>query len=215
MACSGARPDATSSRSRTTVIRGASASGRGAGRSARSGRGRRRSPRELDPVLVGLVDRVTRRMRKAGRSGGRWCCACASTISLAPPGRTHCPYATSHTETVLAAARGLLAAALPLLERARAAPCSGSRSRNLDNRPVQLTLPLDAQAGARLDAAVDEVRARFGVEGADARRAPRPRPGLRGPDAPRLGDDARAGRLEAGKHGLADSEVEPVQRLRG
>ena len=29
----------------------------------------RRSPRELDPVLIGLVDRVTRRMRKAGRSG--------------------------------------------------------------------------------------------------------------------------------------------------
>ena len=70
-ACSAARPGATSTRSRTTAIRGRVAVGRRRRldrRPARLGRGAARRD-ELDTVLVGLVDRVTRRMRTAGRVG--------------------------------------------------------------------------------------------------------------------------------------------------
>ena len=120
----------------------------------------RRSPRELDPVLVGLVDRVTRRMRKAGRSGRtvvlrlRFDDFSRATRSLT------LPYATFHTETVLVAARSLLASALPLIEH-QGSTLIGIAVTNLDDSP-QLVLPLERKARSALDAAVDEVRERFG-----------------------------------------------------
>jgi DNA polymerase IV len=122
----------------------------------------RRSPRELDPVLVGLVDRVTRRMRKAGRSG-RTVVLRLRFDDFTRATRSHTlPYATFHSETVLAAARGLLAAALPLLEE-RGCTLLGLAVANLDDTP-QLMLPLERKSRSRLDEAVDEVRARFGVD---------------------------------------------------
>ena len=122
----------------------------------------RRSPRELDPVLVGLVDRVTRRMRKAGRSG-RTVVLRLRFDDFTRATRSHTlPYATFHSETVLAAARGLLAAALPLLEE-RGCTLLGLAVANLDDSP-QLMLPLERKSRSRLDEAVDEVRARFGVD---------------------------------------------------
>jgi DNA polymerase-4 len=122
----------------------------------------RRSPRELDPVLVGLVDRVTRRMRKASRSG-RTVVLRLRFDDFTRATRSHTlPYATFHTETVLSAARGLLAAALPLLEE-RGCTLLGLAVANLDDSP-QLMLPLERKSRSRLDEAVDEVRARFGVE---------------------------------------------------
>ena len=66
--CSGARPAATCTRSRTTddprPVRGAAGAG---GRSARSARwgGARASPEEIDGARSPLVDRVTRRLRAA------------------------------------------------------------------------------------------------------------------------------------------------------
>jgi DNA polymerase-4 len=120
----------------------------------------RRLPRELDPVLVGLVDRVTRRMRKAGRSGRtvvlrlRFDDFSRATRSLT------LPYATFHTETVLVAARSLLASALPLIED-QGSTLIGIAVTNLDDSP-QLVLPLERKARSALDAAVDEVRERFG-----------------------------------------------------
>jgi DNA polymerase IV len=121
----------------------------------------RRSPRELDPVLVGLVDRVTRRMRKAGRSG-RTIVLRLRFDDFARATRSHTlPYATCHTETVLATARGLLAAALPVLEE-RGCTLLGLAVANLDDSP-QLMLPLERKSRSALDAAVDEVRERFGI----------------------------------------------------
>ena len=121
----------------------------------------RRSPRELDPVLVGLVDRVTRRMRKAGRSG-RTVVLRLRFDDFTRVTRSHTlPYSTFHTETVLATARGLLAAALPLIEE-RGCTLIGLAVANLDDSP-QLMLPLERKSRSALDAAVDEVRERFGI----------------------------------------------------
>jgi DNA polymerase IV len=120
----------------------------------------RRSPRELDPVLVGLVDRVTRRMRAAGRSGRtvvlrlRFDDFTRATRSLT------LPYATFHTETVLVTARSLLADALPLIAE-RGCTLIGISVANLGDSP-QLVLPLERKSRGALDAAVDEVRERFG-----------------------------------------------------
>ena len=121
----------------------------------------RRSPRELDPVLVGLVDRVTRRMRKAGRSG-RTVVLRLRFDDFTRVTRSHTlPYSTFHTETVLATARGLLAAALPLIEE-RGCTLIGLAVANLDDSP-QLMLPLERKSRSALDSAVDEVRERFGI----------------------------------------------------
>jgi DNA polymerase-4 len=120
----------------------------------------RRSPRELDPVLVGIVDRVTRRMRTAGRSGRTVVLRLRFGDFTRATRSCTLPYATFHSETVLGAARGLLAAALPLLEE-RGCTLLGLSVANLDDSP-QLVLPLERKSRTALDAAVDEVRERFG-----------------------------------------------------
>jgi DNA polymerase IV len=123
--------------------------------------GRRRTPAALDTALVGLVDRVTRRMRKAGRSG-RTVVLRLRFDDFTRATRSHTlPYATFHTETVLATARGLLAAAMPLIEE-QGCTLVGIAVANLDDSP-QLVLPLERKSRSALDAAVDEVRARFGI----------------------------------------------------
>ena len=121
----------------------------------------RRSPRELDPVLVGLVDRVTRRMRKAGRSGRTVVLRLRFDDFTRVTRSQTLPYSTFHTETVLATARGLLAAALPLIEE-RGCTLIGLAVANLDDSP-QLMLPLERKSRSALDSAVDEVRERFGI----------------------------------------------------
>ena len=52
---------------------------------------RRRSREDVDAVLMGIVDRVTRRLRAGDRVGGPSCCGSASTISRGRPARTPCP----------------------------------------------------------------------------------------------------------------------------
>ena len=119
-----------------------------------------RSLGELDVTLVGLVDRVTRRMRKGGRTGRTvvlrlrfddFTRATRSLTIVSP---------TAHTDTILAAARALLADAVPLI-RTRGLTLLGVSVANLDDR-AQLTLPIDPASGD-LDRAIDEVRARYGV----------------------------------------------------
>ena len=117
---------------------------------------------ELDSTLIGLVDRVTRRMRAAGRVGrtvvlrlrfGDYSRATRSQTLLQP---------TAHTETILSAARGLLAAAMPEL-RSRGATLVGISVANLQNDDaVQLVLPLERGDGPALDLALDEIRRRYG-----------------------------------------------------
>jgi DNA polymerase-4 len=127
------------------------------------GRGRR-TPDELDTVVIGLVDRVTRRMRAAGRVG-RTVVLRVRFGDFSRATRSHTlPQATAHTETILATARALLATAIPALER-RGVTLVGIAVANLeDDDAVQLVLPFDRYGGMALDTALDEIRRRFGSE---------------------------------------------------
>ena len=122
-----------------------------------------RGPTSLDDVeasLLGLVDRVTRRMRAAGRVGRTVVLRLRfDDFSRATRSRT-LPRATANTETILIAARGLLEASVPLIEK-QGITLVGVAVSNLDDAR-QLVLPLDRHSDA-LDAALDEVRERFGI----------------------------------------------------
>jgi DNA polymerase-4 len=124
-----------------------------------------RSPRShdaVDAILIGLVDRVCRRMRAAHRVG-RTVVLRLRFDDFSRATRSHTlPHATAETWPILATARGLLATAAPLIER-RGLTLVGVAVANLeDDRFVQLTLPFDRRSRAALDAALDEVRDRFG-----------------------------------------------------
>jgi DNA polymerase IV len=116
----------------------------------------------LDEVVVGLVERVTRRMR-AGDRVGRTVVLRLRFADFARVTRSHTlPRATSHTSTVLAAVRGLVAATGPLICR-RGCTLIGIAVGNLDDSgAVQLALPFGRGDGDALDATLDAVRARFG-----------------------------------------------------
>lgn len=120
------------------------------------------TPAQLDATLVQLVDRVTRRMRAAG-GAGRTVVLRLRFEDFSRVSRSHTlPRATHHTATILAAARALLAATQPLVER-HGVTLVGLALTNLDGHgAVQLTLPFDRAAGGALDAALDGVRERFG-----------------------------------------------------
>jgi DNA polymerase IV len=125
---------------------------------------RRRTPEEIDAVLVGIVDRVTRRLRAAGRV--------ARTVVLrlrfddyTRATRSHSlPRSTAETQPILMTARALMAASEPMIERL-GLTLVGLAVSNLGNGDaVQLTLPFDRYAGGALDAAVDDVRTKFGTK---------------------------------------------------
>jgi DNA polymerase-4 len=118
---------------------------------------------DVDASLVALVDRVTRRMRDAGRVG-RTVVLRLRFDDFSRATRSHTlPRATCNTETVLATARGLLAAAVPTIER-RGLTLVGIAVANLDDvDTLQLTLPFDRYSDGALDAALDAVRGRFGL----------------------------------------------------
>jgi DNA polymerase-4 len=124
-----------------------------------------RSPRSLediDTVVVGLVDRVTRRMRAAGRVG-RTVVLRLRFDDFSRATRSHTlPHATAQTQAILATARGLLAAATPMIHH-QGLTLVGVAVANLDQDGlIQLTLPLDRLSSGALDAALDEIRERFG-----------------------------------------------------
>ncbi|MFL5891127.1 MAG: DNA polymerase IV [Solirubrobacterales bacterium] len=124
-----------------------------------------RSPRsheDLDAILLGLVERLGRRLRTARRV--------CRTVTLrlrfrdfTRATRSHTiPEATAHTPSILATARGLLAASLPLVE-AKGITLLGVSLGNLDSGgAIQLALPLGQCSRYGLDAALDEIRDRFG-----------------------------------------------------
>jgi DNA polymerase-4 len=122
---------------------------------------RRRSPEELDAVLIGLVDRVTRRMRSAGRVG-RTVMLRLRFDDFTRATRSHTMAgATAQTDAILGAVRALYAAARPLVEQ-RGLTLIGIAVGNLDDGgAVQLALPFDGPPMA-LDIALDHVRERFG-----------------------------------------------------
>jgi DNA polymerase-4 len=134
-------------------------------RSIGSQRALGRSPKSaetLDAILAGLVDRVTRRMRSAGRAG--------RTVTLrlrfgdfSRATRSHTlPQATGQTRAILITARSLMAAARPMIEK-QGITLVGISVGNLENEAsVQLALPFDKAANDELDSALDGVRDRFG-----------------------------------------------------
>jgi len=121
-----------------------------------------RSHQELDAILIGLVDRLCRRLRAAGR-------VCRTVtlrlrfhdFSRATRSQTMLE-ATAHTPAILATARGLLAASLPLIAANGITLLGVSLGNLCSGSAIQLALPLGRTSRYRLDAALDEIRDRFG-----------------------------------------------------
>jgi len=116
----------------------------------------------IDTTVVGLVDRVARRMRSAHRVG--------RTVTLrlrfgdfTRATRSHTfAQATAHTATILGALRELVAGIVPMIET-QGLTLVGISVGNLDDdSALQLALPFDRVSGPALDRALDDVRDRFG-----------------------------------------------------
>jgi DNA polymerase-4 len=122
---------------------------------------RPKSPGEVDATLVGLTDRVGRRMRAAGRIG-RTVVVRLRFDDSALATRSHTLLrSTAQTGTILDTARTLLAEAAALIA-ARGITLVGLTVANLDNAGT-LQPPLPFDAASALDAALDEVRERYGA----------------------------------------------------
>jgi DNA polymerase IV len=118
------------------------------------------APEEVEAALAGLVDRVSRRMR-AARRAGRTVVLRLRFDDFSRATRSHTlPQATARTQTLLHAARDLLALTMPMIAQ-RGITLVGVAVGNLDDGSEQLTLPFDRYSG-ELDAALDAVRDRFG-----------------------------------------------------
>jgi DNA polymerase IV len=124
------------------------------------GRGRR-SPEELDAIVVGLVDRLGQRLRAARR-------VCRTVVlrmrfdDFSRATRSHTlAEATARNSPILATARGLLAASTPMIER-QGLTLIGLALQGLeDDRAIQLALPFER--AWTLDAVIDDVREKFGA----------------------------------------------------
>ena len=123
----------------------------------------RRTSEAVDAVLVSLVDRVTRRMRAAGRVG-RTVVLRLRFDDFSRATRSHTmDRATAETGPILTMARVLLAGARPIIGR-QGLTLVGISIGNLDDGgAVQLALPFERASGGALDAALDDVRERFGT----------------------------------------------------
>jgi len=119
------------------------------------------SPADLDLALLTLVDRVTGRMRAAGRTGStitirlRFGDFTRSTSShtLSRP--------TAHNLTVLETARSLLASRAGAIKE-KGITLIGVSVGSLDDEPEQLALPLDVTSGSEIDSVIDAVRDKYG-----------------------------------------------------
>ena len=119
-------------------------------------------PDEVAAILTGLVDRISRRLRTAGRVG-RTVVLRLRFDDFSRATRSHTlPLATAQTDVFLGTAKELLTTAMPMIER-QGLTLVGVSIANLDDDDVvQLVLPFDGQDLGALDAAVDEIRDRFG-----------------------------------------------------
>jgi DNA polymerase IV len=118
---------------------------------------------EIDAVVIGLIDRIASRMRAAGRTG--------RTVTLrlrfndfGRATRSHTlPWATCSTHALLGTARRLVAAAAPLIAE-RGLTLVGFAVSEIDRDGAeQLALPFTTRTDpAAVDAAVDQVRRRYG-----------------------------------------------------
>lgn len=124
---------------------------------------RRLSMTEIDTVVVGIVDRVTRRLRSAER-------LCRTVVlrlrfdDFARITRSHTlPAPSDDTTAILATARDLVELAAPLL-RERGCTLVGLSLANLAEArdPVQPELPFGVRELGRLDRALDGVKEKYG-----------------------------------------------------
>jgi DNA polymerase-4 len=123
---------------------------------------RRRSRDAVDAVVLGLVDRVTRRMRTAGRAG-RTVVLRLRFDDFSRATRSYTlPRPTAETQAILTTTRWLLTGALPLIEREGLTLVGISVANLEDDRAIQLPLPFDLRSSGGLDAALDEIRRRYG-----------------------------------------------------
>jgi DNA polymerase-4 len=122
---------------------------------------RYRSPIEVDGILIGLVERVTGRMRKAERAG-RTVTLRLRFADFERATRSHTmPRPTAETQAILAVVRALMAAATPLIDE-RGLTLVGIAVSNFE-LGAQLEIPFEPDPLVALDAAVDDVRRRFGT----------------------------------------------------
>ena len=124
------------------------------------------SPNEIDVVAVNLIDRITGRMRAAGRTG-RTVVLRLRFDDFTRATRSHTmPWATSSTAPILAVARQLVAGAAPMIAQ-RGLTLVGFAVAGIDRSGAQqLMLPFGEPnrraAGDDIDAAIDRVRRRYG-----------------------------------------------------
>jgi len=123
--------------------------------------GNRMSATEIDAVVVNLIDRITGRMRAAGRTGRTVVLRLRfDDFSRATRSRT-LPWATSSTQPILAAARQLVTSAAPLIGQ-RGLTLVGLAVSGIDRTGAQqLMLPFGGESPS-VDEAVDQVRRRYG-----------------------------------------------------
>lgn len=125
--------------------------------------GRRvRSRAEIEVVLLGLVDRITRRMRRAQRVG-RTVVLRFRFDDFSRATRSHSlPARTSATAPIGSVGFTLLDLSWPMIEK-RGLTLLGMSVSNLRNEgTVQMILPFERADVEQLDAAIDAVRDRFG-----------------------------------------------------
>jgi DNA polymerase IV len=143
-----------------------------------------KSAASVDAILVALVDRLARRLRAAHR-------VCRTVVlrlrfdDLARVTRSHTlSEATAQTETILAAARALLAAATPIIQRRGVTLVGVSLTNLLSDGAIQLALPFDRHRLDALDTALDSLRDRFGTAAITRAVLLGQRPGLEVPLLP-------------------------------
>jgi len=123
----------------------------------------RRSARDLDIVMMQLVDRVTGRLRDGGRLA-RTVVIRMRFDDFTRATRSHTlDHPTADTSTILVTARALIAHAAPMIER-QGCTLLGLALTNLDDRQaVQLSLPFNARSSGALDTVLDKLRDRYGA----------------------------------------------------
>lgn len=122
-----------------------------------------RTPQELDSLAAALVDRITRRLRAADKV--------CRTVSVrfrfgdfARASRSHSfSHPANQTDTILFAVKDLMTRANPMIAE-RGLTLLGISLENLEkDDAVQMELPVQGEDSSALDAALDEVRDRFGA----------------------------------------------------
>ena len=126
----------------------------------------RRDLRELDVALMAIVDRVTRRMRQAGRSGRTVTLRFRFDDFTRATRSSSLPQPTASTGSIQSVARALLEASWPTIEERGLTLLGLSVGNLVDDASAggsQLSLPFEAAESDTIDDALDAVRERFGA----------------------------------------------------